>query len=47
MVTHDLSALEALFSEEEIWGVVRTQELDKAPWLLWQILCLLLEHHQA
>lgn len=27
----DLSALEEGFSEEEIWSVVRSQELDKAP----------------
>jgi hypothetical protein len=29
--THDLSALEVPFSEEEVWGVIRSQELDKAP----------------
>jgi hypothetical protein len=29
--THDMSKLEAPFSKEEVWGVVRAQELDKAP----------------
>jgi hypothetical protein len=29
--THDLSRLEAPFTEEEVWTVVRSQELDKAP----------------
>jgi hypothetical protein len=31
MQTHDLSKLELPFSEEEVWGVIRSQELDKAP----------------
>jgi hypothetical protein len=29
--SHDLSELEAPFTEEEVWGVIRSQELDKAP----------------
>ncbi|KAM0913456.1 hypothetical protein ACQ4PT_012157 [Festuca glaucescens] len=29
--THDLSELDRTFTEEEIWDVVRSQELDKAP----------------
>jgi hypothetical protein len=31
MQTHDLSGLEVPFTEEEVWGVIRSQELDKAP----------------
>jgi len=31
MQVHDLSELEAPFSEDEVWGVIRAQELDKAP----------------
>jgi hypothetical protein len=31
MPSHDLSELEVPFSEEEVWGVIRSQELDKAP----------------
>ncbi|KAM0924223.1 hypothetical protein ACQ4PT_005019 [Festuca glaucescens] len=29
--THDLSDLEAPFSEEEVWSVIKSQEPDKAP----------------
>jgi hypothetical protein len=31
MQTHDLSKLELPFFEEEVCGVIRSQELDKAP----------------
>jgi hypothetical protein len=31
MQAHDLLGLEVPFSEEEVWGVIRSQELDKAP----------------
>jgi hypothetical protein len=31
MQAHDLSGLEVTFSEEEVWGVIHSQELDKAP----------------
>jgi hypothetical protein len=30
MQTHDLSELELPFSEEEVWEVIRSQELDKS-----------------
>lgn len=29
--SHDLSDLDEAFTEEEVWGVIRSQELDKAP----------------
>jgi hypothetical protein len=32
MATHDLSDWRPSFLDEEVWGVVRSQELDKAPW---------------
>jgi hypothetical protein len=29
--SHDLSGLEVPFTEKEVWGAIRSQELDKAP----------------
>jgi hypothetical protein len=31
MRTHDFSDLEVPFTEDEVWGVIRSKELDKAP----------------